>query len=151
MIFVCLGNICRSPTAEAVFRKKVEDAGLSNISIDSAGTGAWHVGNPPDSRMQAAAIKRGFDLSSLRARQFSKQDCHTFDYIIAMDKQNLSDLQNICPQNRDNIKLFLEYGNSTEIEVPDPYYGGKQGFEKVLDLVEAAADALLEDIKSKTN
>jgi len=149
VIFVCLGNICRSPTAEAVFRKKVKDAG-TNIIVDSAGTAGWHVGNPPDKRMQAAAIKRNFDLSGLRARKFGEADCQKFDYIIAMDKQNLADLQSICPKNRNKIKLFLEYGSSTETEVPDPYYGGEQGFEKVLDLVENAAEALLSHIISQT-
>jgi len=148
VLFVCMGNICRSPTAEGVFRDKVEQANLSaQISIDSAGTHAYHVGNPPDERAQAAALKRNIDLSKQRARRVTVADFESFDYVIAMDRSNADDLLSICPaEYEDRVQLFLDYANSDETEVPDPYYGQGQGFEMVLNLVEDASDGLLKHI-----
>ncbi|MDH5611913.1 MAG: low molecular weight phosphotyrosine protein phosphatase [Gammaproteobacteria bacterium] len=146
VLFVCMGNICRSPSAEGVFRQKVEIAGLDDkIHIDSAGTHAYHVGNPPDPRSQAAAIKRNFDLSSQRARKVQVNDFEEFDYVIAMDMSNVDNLQAICPAGlEDKIHLFLKFSDNTSVkEVPDPYYGGINGFETVLDLIEDAADGLI--------
>jgi len=147
VLFVCLGNICRSPTAEGVFRKLVVERGLGDrIEIDSAGTGAWHVGHPPDSRAQAEARRRGMDLSGLRARQVRREDFERFDLILAMDRENLEDLLAICPpQHRDKVRLFTSFGPpGCPEEVPDPYYGGPEGFRKVFDLVETCGRALLE-------
>ena len=143
-----MGNICRSPTAEGVFRHKVEQASLENkISIDSAGTHAYHVGNPPDSRAQNAALKRDIDLSSLNARRVSSDDFIEFDYIVAMDESNKEDLLSICPAGYENrVHLFLNFADSNETEVPDPYYGQGRGFEIVLNLVEDASDGLLKHI-----
>lgn len=149
VLFVCLGNICRSPTAHGVFEHMVESSGLADqITTDSAGTAAWHVGNPPDSRSAAAAARRGFDLSHLRARQAQADDFEVFDYILAMDRQNLADLQQLAPSDyKGRLDLFLNFSDLPETEVPDPYYGGEQGFEHVLDLVESASRGLLADIK----
>ena len=141
-----MGNICRSPSAEGVFRHKVSEAGLSNrIHIDSAGTHAYHIGNPPDPRSQQAALKRNFDLSAQRARKVNVTDFAEFDYVIAMDMSNEEDLQAICPEGlEDKIHLFLKFARNTDKkEVPDPYYGGINGFEIVLDLIEDAADGLI--------
>lgn len=152
VLFVCMGNICRSPTAEGVFRHLVNNAGLEqHIHIDSAGTHAYHIGNPPDQRAQATALKRNIDLSSLRARQVHSQDFSEFDYVLAMDNSNLHELHVICPANaRTRPDLFLSYAQQTsEREVPDPYYGGAQGFEHVLDLVEDASQGLLASIRQK--
>lgn len=148
-----MGNICRSPTAEGVFRYKVEQASLDNkISIDSAGTHAYHVGNPPDTRAQKAALKRNIDLSSLRARRVSSDDFSAFDYIVAMDDSNKEDLLSICPAGyEDRVHLFLDFAESNETEVPDPYYGQGRGFEVVLNLVEDAADGLLKHIDVNSN
>ena len=146
VLFVCMGNICRSPSAEGVFRHKVIEAGLDDkIQIDSAGTHAYHVGNPPDPRSQEAAIKRHFDLSAQRARKVEVEDFDEFDYVVAMDMSNQDDLQAICPAGlEDKIHLFLNFSNnSSKKEVPDPYYGGGNGFETVLDLIEGAADGLI--------
>ena len=145
VLFVCMGNICRSPTAEGVFRHKVEQANLENIIvIDSAGTHAYHVGNPPDTRAQNAALKRNIDLSGQRARRVSSDDFLEFDYIIAMDEDNKDDLLSICPEGfEDRVHLFLDFADSNETEVPDPYYGQGGGFEIVLNLVEDAANGLL--------
>lgn len=146
VLMVCMGNICRSPTAEGVFRAQVEAAGLAKqIHIDSAGTHDYHIGSPPDNRAQAAAAKRGYDLSRLRGRQVSQRDFVEFDYIFAMDRDNLSRMQAICPdQHAHKVGLFLEHSkNFQEREVPDPYYGGGSGFEKVLDMVEDASQGLL--------
>lgn len=152
VLFVCLGNICRSPTAEAAFTSLVEGDGLSKrIEIDSAGTAAWHVGKAPDHRAIAAGKKRSFDLSHLRARQAKAKDFSEFDYILAMDAENLSDLRSIQPSDsKAKLCLFLDYAASfNESEVPDPYYGGKEGFEHVLDLVEDASQGLLAEIKNR--
>lgn len=146
VLFVCMGNICRSPTAEGVFRHKVSEAGLDDkIHIDSAGTHAYHVGEPPDGRAQQSALQRGFDLSRQRARKVSVDDFDQFDYVVAMDMSNQDALLSICPQGLENkIHLFLKFASNTSTsEVPDPYYGGGKGFEKVLDLVENAADGLI--------
>lgn len=151
VLFVCLGNICRSPTAHGVFHHLVERHGLQHaIHIDSAGTGDWHIGRAPDKRSSAAALQRGYDLSVLRARQVSAQDFERFDYILAMDTQNLSDLRQMRPAHfRGELDLFLRYGAAHLQEVPDPYYGGDDGFEHVLDLVEEAAQGLLRAIAQK--
>lgn len=150
VLFVCMGNICRSPTAEGVFRRLVQKAGLEHtILIDSAGTHDYHIGSVPDRRASAAAGKRGYDLSALRGRQVSRQDFHEFDYILAMDRDNLSNLQRICPpEHASKVSLFLEFSpNFSETEVPDPYYGGAQGFEHVLDLVEDASRGLMQKLE----
>ncbi len=149
MLFVCLGNICRSPTAHGVFEELVRRRGLAgSIRVDSCGTGAWHVGEPPDARATAEADKRGYDLSSLRARQVHPEDFRRFDYILAMDHTNLADLQGMCPADYDgHLGLFLGFaGQAGPDEVPDPYYGGREGFSHVLDLVEMASEGLLRDI-----
>lgn len=148
VLFVCLGNICRSPTAHGVFRAMVEQRGLAHlIEIDSAGTAAYHVGNPPDHRSAAAALQRGYDLSDLRARQAVTADFNHYDYILAMDHQNLVDLESICPDlYTGHLGLFLPLAKLETDEVPDPYYGGPAGFDHVLDLVEGASRALLEQI-----
>lgn len=153
VLFVCLGNICRSPTAHGVFREMVERKGLAHgIEIDSAGTAAYHVGNSPDHRSAAAALQRGYDLSDLRARQAIVSDFDHYDYIMAMDAQNLVDLRSICPVNYAGyLGLFLELADLDEREVPDPYYGGVSGFDHVLDLVEAASESLLNRISLELN
>jgi len=152
VLFVCMGNICRSPTAEGVFRHVVKESKLSDrIHVDSAGTHAYHIGNPPDPRAQEASIKRDIDLSSQRARKVKKDDFTQFDYVIVMDHSNYSDLDALCPaEQKNNLRLFLEFSNHfDEDEVPDPYYGGEQGFEHVLDLVEDASRGLLQNIQKK--
>jgi protein-tyrosine phosphatase len=150
VLFVCMGNICRSPTAESVFRAQVEDAGLDkHIEIDSAGTHAYHIGEPPDGRAQHAGAKRGYKMSHLRGRRVSKEDFAAFDYILAMDMDNLSILQSKCPeQHSHKVGLFMAHASHfLEREVPDPYYGGPSGFEQVLDMVEDASSGLLEHIR----
>ena len=150
VLFVCMGNICRSPTAEGVFRHVVEEAGLSHlIEIDSAGTHAYHIGEPPDRRSQATALRRGFDLSSQQARKVVEQDFEEYTYVLAMDRDNYANLSAICsPDLSHKIKLFLEHGQDMpETEVPDPYYGGANGFEHVLDLIEDASRGLLLHIR----
>jgi protein-tyrosine phosphatase len=146
VLFVCLGNICRSPTAEAVFRDLVqrEAAGLV-VEADSAGTHAYHVGSAPDARTVAAALRRGIDMSKLKARVVEAADFERFDLLLAMDEQNYRHLLRIAPpERRDRIRLFLEFApQQGRREVPDPYYGGATGFEDVLDLVEEAARGLL--------
>lgn len=148
VLFVCLGNICRSPTAHGTFEMMLKRQCLTNkVLVDSAGTAAWHIGKAPDARSIAAAKQRGIELSHLRARQVTKEDFHQFDYILAMDRQNLASLQSICPENFSGRLTSLMSFTSTEtLDVPDPYYGGSEGFEKVLDLVTEACDSLLADI-----
>ncbi|MFL0798587.1 MAG: low molecular weight phosphotyrosine protein phosphatase [Cellvibrionaceae bacterium] len=150
VLFVCLGNICRSPTAHGVFEKMVVDADLSDvIDVDSCGTAGYHVGSSPDSRSAAAAKQRGYDLSLQRARQFSATDFENFDFILTMDENNLSDVKSLQPlDHRKHVGLFLEFcSNASYREVPDPYYGGTRGFELVLDLVEDASKNLLAHIQ----
>ena len=147
-----MGNICRSPTAHGVFEALVENEGLSHlIQVDSAGTHAYHVGEPPDPRSQQTARTRGFDLSGQRARQAVRNDFHEFDYVLAMDRDNYANLAAICPTDKqDKLRLFLDYAPELSIdEVPDPYYGGSRGFERVFDMVEVAAQGLLKDIKER--
>lgn len=146
VLFVCLGNICRSPTAHAVFENMLQEAGLKNlVLVDSAGTGAYHVGNKPDNRMMKAAKQRGVDLSYLRARAVHESDFEKFDLILAMDELNYDDLIESCPiEYQDNVRLFLSFSDNASLKsVPDPYYGGQKGFEDVLDLVEEACSRLL--------
>lgn len=146
VLFVCLGNICRSPTAEGVFRHRLRSAGLEEqIATDSAGTAAYHVGKAPDSRSAAAARSRGIDIGDLRARAVSEEDFARYDLILAMDRSNYEHLRARCPrEHAHKVRMFLEFAAGVdEEEVPDPYYGGERGFEHVLDLVEAAADGLL--------
>jgi len=152
ILFVCLGNICRSPTAEAVLRDLlVREAPELSVEIDSAGIGDWHIGEPPDQRAMAAARRRGLDMSRLRARQIVGEDFARFDFILAMDHANLSDLRRRAPtQYRERIRLFLEFAPDLGIdEVPDPYYGGAAGFEDVLDLAEQAARGLLSHLRDR--
>lgn len=152
VLFVCMGNICRSPTAEAVFRRCVEAAGLDReIYIDSAGTHDYHIGEPPDSRTQRAARQRGYDMSARRGRQVRRSDFGDFDYVLAMDNANLSTLQHLRPDNaHGELGLFLDYATRhDEREVPDPYYGGEAGFERVLDMAEDASDGLLRHIRQR--
>ena len=150
VVFVCLGNICRSPTAEGVFRALVERDGLGErVAVDSAGTGAWHLGEAPDRRAQEAARRRGVDMSAIRARQATKGDFGAFHYVLAMDRDNLAALQRLCPPGQEHrLGLFLDYAPEVgERDVPDPYYGGGQGFEHVLDLIEAASRGLLAHLR----
>ena len=152
VLFVCLGNICRSPTAHGVFEEKVRLAGLSDkIIVDSAGTGDWNLGNAPDKRTSAIAKTRNYDLSALRARLVTSEDFARFDYVLAMDNSNLADLQVMCPDDYSGqLALFLSYTDSfNETEVPDPYYGEGDGFNLVLDMVEATSDSLLAQIKAR--
>ncbi|MFY0642173.1 MAG: low molecular weight phosphotyrosine protein phosphatase [Bermanella sp.] len=144
LLFVCLGNICRSPTAEAVMRKLAEARGLV-VEIDSAGTAAYHIGKSPDARSQQVALKRGINMSGQSARKVAESDFYEFDFILAMDKANYRDLLTIKPSNASaDVLLFLnEFGSMGYDEVPDPYYGGEQGFELVLDLLEDACEQFL--------
>jgi protein-tyrosine phosphatase len=149
-----MGNICRSPTAQGVFEKLVEAAGLSGlIETDSAGTHAYHVGEPPDRRAQEAAVRRGVALHAQRARRVEDADFESFDYIVAMDYGNMEDLRGMCPPGHEHkLRLLLEFAPELpEMEVPDPYYGGARGFERVLDLVEVAARGLLEELRQRHN
>ena len=152
VLFVCLGNICRSPTAEGVFRQAVERAGLgTEFEIDSAGTHAYHIGEPPDSRAQEAAARRGVDLSGLRGRRASTEDIREFDYVLAMDQENFENLQAICPpEYSGRVQLFMEFAaGRAEREVPDPYFGGGGGFDRVLDMIEDASEGLLRHIREQ--
>ena len=152
VVFVCMGNICRSPTAEAVFRQYVERAGFAaQIVIDSAGTHDYHIGSAPDSRTQRAALQRGFDMHDLRGRQIEAADFYRFDYVLAMDTANLAILDRLAPNEcPTRARMFLDYAHHhVEREVPDPYYGGEDGFERVLDMVEDAAAGLLQHIRER--
>lgn len=147
ILFVCMGNICRSPTAEGVFRAQALAAGIGHaLHIDSAGTHAYHVGAAPDARSQQFALKRGIDLSGQTARQVNADDFERFDYLLAMDKDNLARLQAACPpQHQHKLGLFLHYARQVEAEeVPDPYYGGARGFDLVLDYIENASEGLID-------
>ena len=153
VLFVCMGNICRSPTAEGVFRKIVSDADLdADILVDSAGTHTYHIDEPPDRRARAAAERRGIPLDNIRARRVNDEDFERFDYILAMDEDNLLMLRESAPEHhRSKISLFLEFaGSSPVLEVPDPYFGGASGFERVLDLVEEASHGLLETLRRES-
>lgn len=151
VLFVCMGNICRSPTAEAVFRHKIAETGIK-LDIDSCGTIGAHAKELPDHRAQKAGTGRGYCFDNLKARKVTKEDFEKFDLILAMDNDNLRDLMSLCPEEyRYKIKLMLSYGSQTEFEeVPDPYYGGAKGFELVLDLVEDASDGIVKKILGKT-
>lgn len=152
VLFVCMGNICRSPTAEGVFRRQVREAGLDDVVLsDSAGTHDYHIGEAPDRRAREAARRRGYDLSALRARRVSVEDYARFDLVLAMDEHNLQLLKQQCPrEHAHKLQLFLAFGQNENVrEVPDPYYGGAQGFEHVLDLIEDAAQGLLRHIRSE--
>lgn len=151
VLFVCLGNICRSPTAEAVFRAYLKKHDLeAHIQADSAGTASWHEGKSPDERSIAKGAERGYDLSRLRARQVIEDDFNQFDYILAMDKQNLANLQTLKPEGSSTEPtLFLDYAGLSQAEVPDPYYGGEDGFDEVVDLVEKACEGLIKELKKR--
>ncbi len=152
VLFVCSGNICRSPTAEGVFRELVEAAGLDAvIAVDSAGTGAWHAGEPPDERSREAALKRGIDIGDQRARQVRSDDFTRFDLLLAMDRGHLNQLCRLCPAGEDHrLRLFLEFAPSFDtLDVPDPYYGKGDGFALVLDMIEEGAAGLLAEIRAR--
>ncbi len=145
-----MGNICRSPLAQGVFEDVARREGLEDeIFVDSAGTGSWHVGSPPDQRALSAASLRGLDISAQRARQISRDDCENFDYILTMDEENYRAVSSLC-RGSAVVRPFLDFApGSPEREVPDPYYGGPDGFERVIDLVEEASEGLLEDIRER--
>jgi protein-tyrosine phosphatase len=150
VLFVCTGNICRSPSAEAIFRKLVADAGLSEVIVaDSAGTHAYHVGEPPDPRSREAGADRGYDLSALRARRIERADFQRFDLVVAMDRGHLAILSRIAgPDTASKLKLMMSYARDfSEQDVPDPYYGGPEEFERVLDMLEDAARGLLDSVR----
>lgn len=149
VLFVCMGNICRSPTAEGVFRKLHRELAPDvDIEVDSAGTHTYHIGDAPDPRSQAAALQRGVDISGHRGRQAMARDFQDFDYVIAMDSENLRRLQALRPKDaKAELKLLLEYADAGVRDVPDPYYGGSGGFERVLDLVEQGGRGLLAHIR----
>ena len=148
ILMVCLGNICRSPLADALLRKKVAELGL-DIEVDSAGTSDYHIGGEPDKRTQENALNHGLDMSFLRARQFTKTDFDTFDLIYVMDKSNESNVLSLAADSnqRDKVKLILDLLDDAQFkEVPDPYFGGKEGFETVYNLLDQATDKILEEI-----
>lgn len=149
VLFVCLGNICRSPTAEGVFRRALEQAGMAGqVEIDSCGVGNWHVGKAPDARAQQAALSRSIDITALRARQLSAQDFVDFDYVLGMDQDNVSAMRQLKPANSQaHVGLLLDFAGTPGGEVPDPYYGGEEGFENVLNMIEAASDGLIQHLK----
>ncbi len=152
VLFVCMGNICRSPTAEGVFRHLLKRYGLENkVEVDSAGTHGYHVGESPDLRTQRAALERGYDLSQIRARRVSPQDLEYFDLILAMDKSNLDNLRRMAPPDKqDRIKLLMDYSeNFDDEEVPDPFYGLGYDFDLVIDMVEDAAKGLAKALKKR--
>lgn len=150
ILFVCLGNICRSPAAEGVLRSRARERGMQ-IAIESAGTGAWHEGDPPDARMIKEAGKRGYDLSHQRARKVDLSDFYEFDYLLAMDLSNHTDLLNLAPPNRTcDIRLFLDFADCEERETPDPYYGHADGFTHVLDLIELGVDGFLDHLEDES-
>ena len=152
VLFVCMGNICRSPVAHGLFQHLLDEEGLAEqVYVDSAGTHAYHIGEKPDPRSQETARRRGIDISTQRARKVCAEDFEEFDYVLAMDGDNYRILADLCPAgSEEKLSMFLEFGRDLgETEVPDPYYGGPNGFEKVFDLVEAAAQGLLADIQKR--
>lgn len=152
VLFVCLGNICRSPLAQGVFEDVLRREGLEDeVFVDSAGTGSWHVGSPPDERAQRSASLRGIVLGSQRARRIGPDDCRSFDYVLTMDEENYRTVAALCRNGSAEVRPFLDYApdHHAETEVPDPFCGGPEGFERVLDLVEAASEGLLEDIRRR--
>jgi protein-tyrosine phosphatase len=151
VLFVCTGNICRSPTAEAVFRAKAAARGLSDrVFADSAGTHGYHIGDPPDPRTADAARRRGYPMTGMFARKVSAADFRAFDLVVAMDEGHFGLLQRLAPRNSEKLRLFMDLvREATHRDVPDPYYGGPDGFDHVLDLVEAGIDALLDEIEEK--
>lgn len=152
LLFVCMGNICRSPTAEGVMRQRLQEHGLDRrVEVDSAGLESYHVGDAPDRRAQAAARRRGYDLSGLRARQVAPEDFARFDLILAADRSVLKELRRLCPdQYAGRLALCLDHSRRFKgQEIPDPYYGGPQGFERTLDMIEDMAQGLLADIERK--
>jgi protein-tyrosine phosphatase len=152
VLFVCMGNICRSPTAQSVFGALVKEAGLADmIEIDSAGTHAYHVGKAPDARAQETARRRGLSLDGLRARAATEEDLACFDYVVVMDQDNFQDLLAICPPEHERkVHMLMDFAPELRVrEVPDPYYGAERGFEQVFDLVEAAAAGLLRHIRTR--
>jgi len=150
VLFVCWGNICRSPLAQGVFEDVLRLEELDDeVFVDSAGTGSWHVGSPPDDRAQRSASARGLDLSAQRARRISADDCEEFDYVLTMDEQTYRTVASLC-RGSAVVRPILDFApHSPEREVPDPYYGGPDGFEHVLDLVEEASEGLLDDIRDR--
>ena len=153
VLFVCMGNICRSPTAEGVFRRLLLEHGLGEqVDVASAGTHAYHVGQAPDHRAQRAAASRGYDLSAIRARKIAPKDFDYFDFVLAMDRDNLESLRSLCPvQHHPRLGLLMDYAEHfDDDEVPDPYYGQGQGFDLVLDMVEDATKGLLEAVKERS-
>jgi len=152
VLMVCMGNICRSPMAHGYFEHAVREAGLQGqIEVDSAGTHAYHIGEPPDARAQQTARQHGIDLSGQRARKALREDFARFDYVLAMDRDNYALLAELCPEGEEQrLRLFLDFAPQLpEREVPDPYYGGDAGFERVFDMVEAAAQGLLAEIRQR--
>ncbi|MDW6092386.1 low molecular weight protein-tyrosine-phosphatase [Vibrio rhizosphaerae] len=146
ILVVCMGNICRSPTGEAVLKAKAAQMGI-DVEVDSAGTIAYHQGNPPDRRARMAGEKRGYSFAGMAARPVTSRDFAHFDLILAADRDNLADLQARCPaEYQHKLSLFLSHGQSAEAEIPDPYYGGADGFERVLDLLEESAEAVLKKL-----
>lgn len=146
VLFVCLGNICRSPTAQGVFEQRIEKHGLSSfVAADSAGTSGWHIGKKPDARTISAALGRGYRLEHLRARQIDMTDFESFDFILVMDNDNLREMEALKPAKcRASLRLLLDYAKKSDVSnVPDPYYGGHDGFELVLDLIEEACDEFI--------
>jgi protein-tyrosine phosphatase len=150
ILFFCMGNICRSPTAEGVMRAKLAAAGL-DVEVDSAGTHGYHIGAPPDERSQEHAALRGYDLSRLRARKLVAEDFSRFDLVLGMDDENLAHAERLCPPGqRHRLKLLMAYApHAGKRHVPDPYYGGEAGFDEVLDLVEAACDGLIQTLRTR--
>lgn len=151
VLFVCAGNICRSPIAQGVFEDTVRAEGLeADIFVDSAGTGSWHIGEPPDARGRESAKRRGYDLGSQRARRLDPEDCEKFDYILAMDEENHRTTSALCRRTGTEVRLLLDYAPYSPVnEVPDPYFSGPEGFDHVLDLVESAVRGLLDDIRAR--
>ena len=148
VLFVCAGNICRSPIAQGVFENLLKREGLSGeVEVDSAGTHAYHAGEPPDSRAQRSVANLGIDLGGQHARRIERRDCKRFDYILVMDQENYSWVEPLCGDSRAEVRMFLDYApDRAETEVPDPYFGGSEGFERTLELAEAASQGLLKDI-----